>query len=312
MMDEKDIIFFDSETYLKKIYFKVYRMEGVIPYIKDHTHDYLQLWYVSRGAFIHSINNNKEYKMVKGDLFVMPPFVVHRVKPVPGEEVEIIGCEFLPQFISNQFENLNNSKDFFDFAYLEPFLVSKDMVRPKLNITGDLQVKVEDILEEMLEEYRAEDKYYDILLKGDLLRLMAIVVREYKKGYENSEVKEIFERYRGAIKASMKYIKQNYNTDLHLDDVCKHSMMSKTYFCYIFKNLTGKTFSEYLIDLRIQKSMDYLLNSDTSVTEICYKVGFNDVTHFCRMFKKIIGVSPKNYRNIALDRDGTIKNMKKQ
>lgn len=303
LIDEKDILFFDSETYLKKIPFKVYKMEGTIPLIKDHTHDYLQLWYVCRGAFIHSINNSKEYKMIKGDLFVLPPFVVHRVKPEPGEEVLIIGCEFLPQFINNKFENLSSSKDFFDFAYLEPFLVSKDMVRPKLNMTGNLQTQVEDILQEMLKEYGSEDKYYEILLKGDLLKLLALVVREFKKGHQNSEMKEIFKRYREAIKNTMQYIQQHFNEELHLDDLCKYSMMSKTYFCYIFKSITGKTFSEYLIDLRIQKSMKLLIESDMSVTEICFKVGFNDVTHFCRMFKKITGVPPKHYRNLALDNE---------
>ena len=195
LFDEKEIMFFDSGTYLKKIPLKVYKMEGTIPHIKDHTHDYLQLWYVCKGAFIHSVNNNKEYKMIKGDLFVIPPFVVHRVKPEPGEGVLIIGCEFLPQFINNKFENLNTSKDFFDFAYLEPFLVSKDMVRPKLNITGDLQIQVEDILQEMLREYCNEDKYYDILLKGDLLKLLALVVREFKRGHH----------YRKDIYRIMKY-----------------------------------------------------------------------------------------------------------
>lgn len=303
LFNEKDVLFFDSETYLKKIPFKVYKLEGIISPIKDHTHDYLQLWYVCKGAFIHSINNNKEYKMVKGDLFVIPPFVVHRVKPEPGVETVIIGCEFLPQFINNKFENLSSSKDFFDFAYLEPFLVSKDMVRPKLNITGSLQEQVEGILQEMLKEYHNEDKYYEILLKGDLLRLLALVVREYKKGYQNSEAKEIFNRYREAIKNTMRYIQEHFNEELHLDDVCQYSMMSKTYFCYIFKSITGKTFSEYLIDLRIKKSMKYLLDTDMPVTEICFKVGFNDVTHFCRTFKKITGISPKHYRNLVLDKE---------
>lgn len=302
LFEIKDIMFFDSGTYLKKIPFKVYKLEGAVPDIKDHTHDYLQIWYVYKGAFIHSINNNTEYKMVKGDLFVIPPFVMHRVKPVSEEGAVIIGCEFLPQFINNKFENLSYSKDFFDFAYLEPFLVSNNMVRSKLNITGELQVKVEDILLEMLKEYSAEDKYYEILLKGDLLKLLAIVVREYNKGYQSSETKEIFVRYRDAIKDTMQYIQENYNMELHLDDVCKHSTMSKTYFCYIFKSLTGKTFSEYLINLRIQKAMELLLKTDISVTEICFKVGFNDVTHFCRMFKKIIGISPKHYKNIALEK----------
>lgn len=306
-MDERtsevdDVIFFDSREYLQKIPFKVYKHEGSVPFIRDHTHDYLQLWYVCKGAFTHSIDDNKEYKMVKGDLFVIPPYVVHRVKPELEEGTTIIGCEFLPQFINDKFKNLSNDKDFFDFAYLEPFLVSKDMVRPKLNLTGQLQDKVESILEEMLMEYKEEDKNYEIMLKGDLLRLLAIVVREYEKGYQTCETKEIFQNYREAIKDSIKYIQEHYNEEIRLDDVCRHSLMSKTYFCYIFKNLTGKTFSEFLLDLRMRKSMELLIETDMSVTDICYKVGFNDVTYFCRVFKRVIGFSPKHYKNLATEK----------
>jgi len=48
--------------------------------------------------------------------------------------------------------------------------------------------------------------------------------------------------------------------------------------------------------------MELLVETSMPVTEICYKIGFNDVTHFCRMFKKVVGVSPTNYRNIASDK----------
>ena len=75
-------------------------------------------------------------------------------------------------------------------------------------------------------------------------------------------------------------------------------MMSKTYFCYIFKLLTQKTFTEYVSDLRIKKSLELLQNTDMSITRICYEVGFNDVTHFCRVFKKSVGLSAKKYRKL--------------
>ena len=296
-----NVRFFDSEYEMNKIPFKIYKLENNVPILNDHTHDYIQLWYVLKGAFRHSINDY-EYEMVKGDLFVIPPFVVHRVRPNEGECVKVIGCEFLPQFIDDRFENISNSNDFFDFAYLEPFMVSQDMVKPKLNLQGEIQAQVEEILEEMLLEYNNLDKYYEIFLKGDLLKLLAIIIREYNSGYQSSEDKETFQKYRDAISGTIQYINEHYNEELRLDDVCKRSMMSKTYFCYIFKSLTRKTFSEYLIDLRIQKSMELLVETSMPVTEICYKIGFNDVTHFCRMFKKVVGVSPTNYRNIASDK----------
>lgn len=295
MLNQKVVDFYSAEVYLKKnIPFKIYKIDRERSGIRNHTHDYIQIWYICKGKVKHCINNKVEYEMLRGNLYVMPPFAIHSVRI--EEEAEIIGCEFLPNFINDQFKELNLNKDFFDFTYLEPFLVSEDMVRPKISFVGEVQEKVQSILEEMLKEYEAENKYYEIFLKGNLLRLLAIIVREYEKGYQSKENKEVFEKYRQAIVNSIEYLRENYNTEIHLEDICKYSMMSRTYFCYVFKGLTGKTFNGYLTDLRIQKSIELLSNTDMSVRDICFKVGFNDMTHFCVTFRKHVGVSPKNYR----------------
>ncbi len=296
----ENILFFDSNSMLNNsIHFKVYDLDKNIGGETGHTHDYMQIWYVSKGTCIHWING-KEYKMVKGDMFVLPPYVVHKVKAIEGENIHIIGCEFSARFFDNKFDDFTRIKELFDFTYLEPFLVSEDMVKPKLNVSGEAQNLVESILKDMLKEYQSEKKYYNMVIKADLLKLLAIIAREYGNSYENKESEEIFEKYRSAIVNSISYIHENFAEDLHLEDICKHSMMSKTYFCYIFKHLTGKTFTEYLIHLRIQKAIELLVNTNMAITKICYEVGFNDVTHFCRTFKKAVGVSPKFYRKASV------------
>lgn len=296
----ENIIIFDSKSILNNsINFKIYDLDGDIGGETYHTHDYMQIWYVSKGTCNHWING-KEYKMVKGDMFVLPPYVIHKVKPIEGENIHIIGCEFSARFFGNKFDDFTNIKELFDFAYIEPFLVSEELVRPKLNISGEAQNKVEGILRDMLNEYQSETKYYNMVIKADLLKLLAIIAREYGNSCGNKEQEEIFEKYRSAIVDSINYMHENFAEDLHLEDICKYSMMSKTYFCYIFKHLTGKTFTEYLIQIRIQKAIDLLVNTNMSVTKICYEVGFNDITHFCRTFKKAVGVSPKFYRKASI------------
>jgi AraC-type DNA-binding domain-containing proteins len=293
--------FFDSKSIFKKsIQFKTYTLEGRAAQIPEHSHDYMQIWYVCSGTCTHWIND-KEQKMVRGDLFVIPPYIVHKIKPIVDENVRIIGLEFSTNFIDDRFEDYTKNKGFFDFAYLEPFLVSEEMVKPKLALSTDAQVEVENLMKEMLNEYNSENEYFELFIKANLLKLLAIIAREYSRSPENKESNEIFEKYRSAIFNSIQYIQDNYTKEIHLDDVCKHSMMSKTYFCYIFKSLIGKTFTEYCTELRIKKALELLTTTDNSITEICYNVGYNDVTHFCRTFKRVVGVSPKIYRKAELD-----------
>jgi len=296
ILKDNNICFFDSRSnFKKKIPFKAYLLDGQMCGITEHTHEYMQIWYVCKGVCSHWINNI-ECRMVKGDLFVIPPYVVHRMKKIEDEDIKIIGIEFSTDLISNGFDDFTKNRGFFDFAYIEPFLVSQDMVKPKLVLSNEAQIEVEKLTMEMLREYNSEDKYYELFIKANLLKLLAVIAREYAKTSEDKESDEIFDKYRNAILNSIQYIKKNFNQDIHLDDVCKYSMMSKTYFCYIFKSLTGKTFTEYLTELRIQKALELLNATDTPITEICFSVGYNDVTHFCRTFKKKVGVSPRLYR----------------
>jgi AraC-like DNA-binding protein len=72
--------------------------------------------------------------------------------------------------------------------------------------------------------------------------------------------------------------------------------MSRFHFSKMFSQCTGLTFTHYLSRVRIEHSKDLLLNPDLRVSEIAYDVGFESVTHFNRVFAKIVGQSPTDFR----------------
>ncbi|HOJ10012.1 MAG TPA: AraC family transcriptional regulator [Clostridiales bacterium] len=290
-----------SETFIKSIPFKIYNLEyNSFSGTSMHTHDYMQIWYVKKGCVEH-IMNNKSHILVKGTIFVLPPYVAHCVNPIEGEDVNIMGCEFVTDFINENitynYDNPYIQSSLFDFAYLEPFLVSIENIKPGLALTGIAQNKVESLLDEMLHEFNNEKKYYEIHIKADLLKLLAIVLREY----ENRDVgnnNEVFEKYRGAINNTIKYINENYNKDIGLEGASKMAMMSSAYFSFVFKQITGKTYVEYKNSLRLAKAIDLMKDPGCSITDICYAVGFNDTAYFSKIFKKDTGMSPRQYRKV--------------
>lgn len=282
-------------TFKKPIPFKIYQLSDLSG-INAHTHDYIQIWYVMYGCCEHWIGSNC-HKLVKGDIFVLPPFVVHEIRETNSDGVEIIGCEFSAGFINENLPEDGERSSLFDFAYLEPFLVSMDNVKPRLHLTGKAQAKVESLMTDMLQEYKDEKKYYELNIKADLLKLLAIIAREYEN-CGKTENYEIFERYRDAINSAIRYINENYARQIYIDDVCRIAMMSNTYFSHLFKQITGKTFVEYVNNLRIQKAAELLGQSDAPISRICFDVGFNDMAYFYRVFKKETGLSPSQYRKI--------------
>lgn len=105
----------------------------------------------------------------------------------------------------------------------------------------------------------------------------------------------------------MEYVKNNFSKKITLDDVARHVFLSKSYLSRIFKDETGISLSHYINKVRIEKSKLMLTDHSTSLVDVASLVGFEDQSYFTKVFKKMVGVSPKAYReNRNLRRpDGT-------
>ena len=99
-----------------------------------------------------------------------------------------------------------------------------------------------------------------------------------------------------AITRAKEFINQHLNEDLSLGQVAKAVNTSTFYFCKMFKKATGINFTDYVSRRRIENAKNLLLNPNLRVSEIAYEVGFQSLTHFNRVFKKIEGQSPTEYR----------------
>ena len=259
-----------------------------------HRHEYMQINYIIKGKGKHIINQ-KGFNITKGDVFVIPPYIPHCIS-YDGSSLEVFEFEFVPEFINQSFDSIENAMTILDFAYIEPFLVSESMISPRLNLIGDVQMETESILNEALYEYSRQRQGFMLMIKSLLLKLLVILGREFTKNLYNSEDHNLYIRHRDAILKAIDYIKQNYSMPVGIDEVSRVSLLSQSYFSYLFKSITSKTFIEYLNSMRISKAMELLRYTDKKVLDISYEVGFNNVNHFNRIFRQQIGSSPLEYR----------------
>jgi AraC-like DNA-binding protein len=98
------------------------------------------------------------------------------------------------------------------------------------------------------------------------------------------------------IKKAKEFIQQNHTEDLSLTQVADAVHTSSFYFCKMFKRATGINFTDYLSRVRIEKAKNLLLNPNLRISEIAYEVGFQSLTHFNRVFKRLVGQAPTEYR----------------
>ena len=98
------------------------------------------------------------------------------------------------------------------------------------------------------------------------------------------------------IARARKYIEGHYTEDLSLGMVAKAMNTSLFYFCKLFSKAAGMPFTEFVSRTRVEKAKNLLLNKNLRVSEIAYEVGFQSLTHFNRVFRRIVGESPTDYR----------------
>jgi AraC-like DNA-binding protein len=98
------------------------------------------------------------------------------------------------------------------------------------------------------------------------------------------------------ITRAKEYILEHQGEELSLSQVARAVNTSTFYFCKLFKRVTGINFTDYLSRVRIEKAKNLLLNPSLRISEIAFEVGFQSLTHFNRVFKRISGLSPTEYR----------------
>lgn len=92
------------------------------------------------------------------------------------------------------------------------------------------------------------------------------------------------------------YVRSNFKNKITLDEIAQEVNMTPTGFCRFFKQKTLKTFSRFLIEVRIGNACKMLIEGDYNTSECCFASGYNNISNFHRHFKSVTSMSPKEYR----------------
>lgn len=209
---------------------------------------------------------DRTYQAKKHDMFYTPPNVKLSYYPEDGENWDYIWFAF---------EGKNAEK----YVKLMGFDTDKEVI-PCRNFNDSYYI-IRNFFENTFHEQTA--RYYDALSLF------------YKFLDINSNDESTIENH--FSKTAQTYIKNHYyEPTLTINDICYDLGVSHSYMCKLFKNETGKSLVDYLIDVRINNACRLLETSSLSVSEIAFSVGFNSDVHFMKTFKRRMGVTPTQYR----------------
>ena len=97
------------------------------------------------------------------------------------------------------------------------------------------------------------------------------------------------------FKKATKSIEEDYN-NVMLQTLCEKLCVNQYQLCRLFKKISGKTFRQYRAETRVKKAVYLLMNSDKLIKEIAYEVGYSNPDYFSQIFKKVMGITPTQFR----------------
>jgi YesN/AraC family two-component response regulator len=248
---------------------------------KEHFHNTHEIVFILEGATKFTISG-KDYVVEKNSLLFINNFESHKST--------ILGYPYKRYYILLPQEFL--------VAYVnDPLLTSIIKQRPaefnhviQLNDTHSSQITA--YFETMLKEFNSGYKYsYNMI--GSIINMMLIsLYRDYTENFPHNISSDTLR----LISKVEQYIEDHYSEDISLREIALDINIDMYYLSRLFKKVTGLGFKDYLISQRLAKAKELLINTTSTITDVCTYSGLNNVNHFIRIFKERENITPLQFR----------------
>ncbi|MEH7180342.1 AraC family transcriptional regulator [Neobacillus vireti] len=268
--------------------FSIAHQKGVSQKLDFHTHFYYEVFIFHNGNCKYLIDN-KIYDLLPGDIIVMDGSKLHKPSIIGDKwRYERSIVQFSPEWIEPLVKFLNSEYllDPFRKKHYTLYRTNNGLL---LSVLLELVIKMEDLLK--LPNPLEEETELKIILVELLLTIQKLI------DYKMTETENLLDEQNEYVQQIATYVQDHYNQKFHLDHIAKELNISKSYLVHLFKEQTGYTIMEYVMQYRLTQSLHLLkMYPNETIKELCNQCGFESEAHFSRFFKKNLGESPSAYR----------------
>lgn len=268
--------------------FNIIQRRGIDFYNQWHFHPEIELIYVHKGRGTRFIGTDV-HRFEPDELFLFGSNLAHmwRCDPEYFREdsklkAEVTIIYFHHDFLGDKFFNIPELKN------IESLL---EKAKQGIKITGTTKTVVKELINK-LQEVKGLEKI------TTLLTILEKIAASKEKKYITPVRQQVTIDQSEATRLNkvFQYVSDNFLQKITLSEIASVANLSAKAFCRYFKSKTGKTFYDYLLEVRVAHACHLLLEKDMSIYEVCYDCGFNNLSNFNRYFKKIMGKTPTDYK----------------
>lgn len=247
-----------------------------------HIHDFVELQYVAEGKGYHYIGDER-IRVEKGDLFIIPIGTRHVYRPASTaakDELIVYNCIFDSSVPEKMLQAYPLPKE------ILPLLTGQTHAYRRYK---DISHEGRSCMEALYREHRLQQPGYEAVLYALLAKLLVYL---YRLELNRISALPAYSRL-GSV---LEFLEEHSGRPVTIAEIARLLPASPGYMQRLFKQATGQSFTEYVQNIRIMKSMELLQHSSLTIKEIAEKVGYRDLKFFYALFRKKTGQSPKQYR----------------
>lgn len=251
-----------------------------------HWHPELEITLVTKGSMVYKVNNST-FHLNEGGILFLNSNVLHSGYMEQIQDCEYISITFAPKLIYGFNKSIVCQK------YVEPLTQDFSLLSIFLDEAQQWYQPFYEILKRIISLSNEKPTFYELDIITELQNVWKLVFINYRpsttsKSYEKRD----YER----IRKILDFLEHNYMNRISLIDISDHIHLSPSECSRLFKRYMNLHLFSFLNEYRIERSLEYLVNSDYTITDIAANVGFSDSNYYSKVFSKIKGCSPNMYR----------------
>ncbi|MFJ7513035.1 AraC family transcriptional regulator [Peribacillus simplex] len=254
-----------------------------------HTHHRYEVFYFHSGKCNYLIGSNI-YMLEPGDILLMNGMTLHSPKVDLNDQYVRSIVHFEHEGITPFLHSLHS------LNVLKPF---QEYNNYRLSLRGCEKEEVECILQRMAHYFEKKDTFNYNRFRLNFIDLLYVIFDQFQSSTEIIDKTKVPNNKENCVQRIITYLEENYEADITLETLQSHLHVNKFYLTKLFKQITGTTIMTFLYEYRINEAKKmFLLDKDISVTTVSYKVGFKHLSHFSRLFKQHVGISPEAFKKM--------------
>lgn len=259
-----------------------------------HWHPEIELTLVMEGEIAYQVNDSL-YHLKEGEGLFCNTNVLHSGRGFGKEDCSYLSVTFHPRLLYGYSSSVMQNK------YMKDILRNPSLASIHFTAGEEWQ---RQILGQM-ERIRMLDRDRPVSME---VQMQIALLEIWRQIYEHVEIQKTEDRENGRdterIRRIMEYIREHYPEKISLEDLAEQIHLCRSESCRLFKRYMNESMFQYLLDYRIEKSLELLRRSELDVTQIAGHVGFASPGYYSRIFRRKMGCTPLEYRKSRNRREG--------